>query len=190
VGGGVIDARMEWKPISAATGAPPNVPSWGGAWKDWIRKNAGSVGGIGTQIECLPYESNFLDLDPTAKDPHGVPLLRVTFNIGQQEILRYNYLQAKATQWAMEAGASQVWSQIPPIPIAVNSHAYGGTRMGNDASTSVVDKWCMSHEVPNLAVLGGSTFVTTGNHNPTETIEALSLRAGDHIAHHWKSLTT
>jgi gluconate 2-dehydrogenase alpha chain len=190
VGGGVIDARMEWKPIAGATTVPPGVPGWGSAWKDWIHKNALSVGGIGTQIECLPYEGNFLDLDPTTKDPHGVPVVRVTFNIGQQEVLRYQHLQTQAELWAKEAGASDVWASIPPIPIAVNSHAYGGTRMGNDPSSSVVDKWSLSHEVPNLAVLGGSTFVTTGNHNPTETIEALALRTGDHIAKHWKSLTT
>jgi choline dehydrogenase-like flavoprotein len=48
----------------------------------------------------------------------------------------------------------------------------------------------MSHEVPNLAILGGSTFPTSTGYNPTNTIEALAWRAGDHIVKHFKSLTS
>ena len=45
----------------------------------------------------------------------------------------------------------------------------------------------MSHEVPNLGVLGGSTFPTAGARNPTLTIQALAWRTSDHIAKEWKS---
>jgi choline dehydrogenase-like flavoprotein len=34
--------------------------------------------------------------------------------------------------------------------------------MGTDPDTSVVNKYSISHEAPNLAIHGGSTFVTTG----------------------------
>ena len=78
---------------------------------------------------------------------------------------------------------------FPATPIGVNSHAFGGARMGNDPDTSVVDKWCMAHEVPNLAILGGAVFPNSGTHNPTETIEALAWRTADHIVANWKSLT-
>jgi gluconate 2-dehydrogenase alpha chain len=82
-----------------------------------------------------------------------------------------------------------VWT-TPAAPIAVNSHAYGTTRMGADPATSVVDSWCLSHEVPNLAILGGSTFPTSTGYNPTNTIEALAWRTGDHIAKDWKKLVS
>ena len=62
--------------------------------------------------------------------------------------------------------------------------------MGDDPSTSVVDKWLVSHEVPNLAILGGSTFPTSTGYNPTNTIEALSWRTGEHIAANWKKYST
>ena len=30
------------------------------------------------------------------------------------------------------------------------THAYGGTRMGDNPETNVVDRWGFSHEAPNL----------------------------------------
>jgi choline dehydrogenase-like flavoprotein len=62
--------------------------------------------------------------------------------------------------------------------------------MGDDPHTSVVDKWLLSHEVPNLAVLGGSTFPTSTAYNPTNTIEALVWRTAEHITKNWKGITT
>lgn len=54
--------------------------------------------------------------------------------------------------------------------------------MGNDPTTSVVDQWGRSHDVPNLFVVDGSVMVTGGGMNPTATITALALRSGRHIA--------
>ena len=71
---------------------------------------------------------------------------------------------------------------------ALVDHAYGTARMGNDPDTSVLDKWQISHEVPNLLVLGGAAFPTTAGRNPTESIQATSWRAGDHLAKHFKSI--
>jgi gluconate 2-dehydrogenase alpha chain len=188
IAGAVIDARMENKPIGAARSTPPSVAAFGSQWKDWLKKNANSVGNIGTQIEVLSYEDNYCDLDPTVKDAWGRPVLRITFSLHDQERLRHQYMQDRAAEWLKEAGASETWTGFPAMPVAVNSHAYGTTRMGTDAATSVVDKWCMSHEVPNLAILGGSTFPTSTGYNPTNTIEALAWRTGDYIAKHFKSL--
>ena len=60
--------------------------------------------------------------------------------------------------------------------------------MGNDPDTSVVDKWSMAHEVPNLAILGGAVFPNSGTHNPTQTIEALAWRTADHIGKHFHAI--
>jgi gluconate 2-dehydrogenase alpha chain len=187
IGGAVIDARMENKPIGAARTTPPSVPAWGSAWKDWLHKNANSVGQIGTQVEVLAYEGNYCDLDPTTKDAWGQPVLRITFSIRDQEKLRFAFVNDKAEQLLKEAGASETWPN-GLLSFAVNSHAYGTTRMGNDPSTSVVDKWLISHEVPNLAILGGSAFPVSTGYNPTHTIEALAWRTGDYISKHFKAL--
>ena len=62
---------------------------------------------------------------------------------------------------------------------------HGGSRraarMGDDPATSVVDPFGRSHDVPNLFIVDGSTFVTSGGVNPTNTICALALRCAAHI---------
>jgi gluconate 2-dehydrogenase alpha chain len=187
IGGAVIDARMEGKPISTSRTTPPSVPTWGSAWKDWLKKHANSVASIGTQVEVLAYDGNYLDLDPTTKDAWGQPVIRITFSLHDQEMRRVAFTSQKAEDWLKAAGAAETWQSRVSV-LRVNSHAYGSTRMGNDPSTSVVNKWLISHEVPNLAILGGSTFPTSTAYNPTHTIESLAWRTGEYIAKNFNKL--
>ena len=60
-------------------------------------------------------------------------------------------------------------------------HLLGTARMGDDPATSVVDRWCRSHDVPNLYVLDGAVFPTSGPMAPTATICANSLRCTDRL---------
>jgi choline dehydrogenase-like flavoprotein len=61
-------------------------------------------------------------------------------------------------------------------------HLLGTCRMGNDPATSVVDKYNRTHDVKNLFLCDGSSMVTSGRGQPTQTIEALAFRAGDYIS--------
>ncbi len=61
-------------------------------------------------------------------------------------------------------------------------HTLGTTRMGEDASTSVVDGDCRVHGYANLFVAGSSVFPSGGYANPTITIVALALRLADMLA--------
>jgi choline dehydrogenase-like flavoprotein len=45
----------------------------------------------------------------------------------------------------------------------------------------VVDKYHRAHDVPNLFICDGSSFVTSGRGQPTLTIQALAFRAAEHI---------
>jgi choline dehydrogenase-like flavoprotein len=53
--------------------------------------------------------------------------------------------------------------------------------MGDDPKNSVVDRFHRSHEVKNLFIVDGSSFVTSGRGQPTMTIQALAFRAAEHI---------
>ena len=170
-----------------AAGTPPGVPTWGSAWKAWQKANSASTAGCNAQCDTLSYDDNYLDLDPTTRDKLGVPVLRITFDLGDNDRRAAAFTAEKISRWFKEAGAAETWSN-PIRPVSLANHAYGGCRMGNDPETSVVDKWTMSHEVPNLAVLGAATFVTAGARNPTLTIQALAWRAADHIIKEWKSI--
>jgi hypothetical protein len=76
------------------------------------------------------------------------------------------------------------------MPVGGNAHLMGTARMGNDPGNSVVDKWCMTHDIPNLGIIDGSVFVTAGAVNPTATICALALRAADRLIDYRKAIPT
>jgi len=54
--------------------------------------------------------------------------------------------------------------------------------MGDDPKTSVLNKWCQSHDIKNLFVVDGSSFVSSGWQNPTMTILALAMRSSEYLA--------
>ena len=79
------------------------------------------------------------------------------------------------------AGADKSWAS--PVEYQNGgAHLLGTCRMGDDARTSVVDKYHRTHDVPNLFLCDGSSFVTSGRGQPTMTIMALAFRAAEHIA--------
>ena len=200
--GGVMDARGlgfmshsvvyagvgEAKPIILAHMSPPSVPRWGAVWKDWLKRNVNSVMGAAMILDHLTYEQNVLDLDPTHRDPYGVPVIRATFDITANERRAYAFYREKLVEWLREAGAAEVWGAPAADPTPVSTHAFGGARMGDDPETSVVDRFGFSHEAPNLGVLGGATFVTGAGRNPTETIWALAWRTADHLLASWEAI--
>jgi gluconate 2-dehydrogenase alpha chain len=181
--GAVLFASNGRLPIGNSRNLAPGVPQWGPEYKRWIHENGDSTGDVFAQLEPQPYEANYLDLDPDAKDPLGMPLLRTTYSLFENEIRAQEYLLAKMEEIMVAAGATQTWPGYPVgVPMPVNSHAYGGTRMGDDPASSVVNKYGLVHDSPNLCVLGGSTFPGSSGYNPTHTIEAHAWYAADYIA--------
>ena len=185
IGGGMASATMEGKPIGTANSVPPSVPRWGSQWKAWLAKNADSVAGVGAQLEVLSYEDNYLDLDPSVRDPLGRPVIRITNDFHENERRVSDYVQAKMVDWLKAAGAAEVWTAAPGAR-SLSTHAYGGTRMGDDPAINVVDRWGMSHEVPNLGIIGGSVFPSSAGRNPTQTIQATAWRTADHVVRTFK----
>src|SRR5262249_841749 len=63
-------------------------------------------------------------------------------------------------------------------------HEVGTARFGNDPISSVLDRNCQVHDIHGLFVVDASVLPSAGAVNPTLTIIALALRAGDHISRH------
>jgi gluconate 2-dehydrogenase alpha chain len=76
----------------------------------------------------------------------------------------------------------------PPLVPGLSTHAFGGTRMGDNAETNVADRWGFSHEARNLGILGASLMGTSGARNPTLTVQALAWRTAEHLVSNWKSI--
>lgn len=187
--GAVIFASNGVLPIAQSRVLPQGVPSWGSDYKRWIHDNAGSVGSIFAQVEPQPYEDYFLDLDPDVKDPVGLPVIRVTYSLGENEVNAGTYVDEKMDEMLRAAGATETWPGFPAgVPVPINSHAYGGTRMGTDDTAAVVDQYGIAFESRNFVVLGGSTFPGSSGYNPTETIQAHAWYAAEYIAQNFNDL--
>ena len=189
IGGGNLWVYSDRRPISAASMSTfGRAPSWGSDWKAFIRENADRTNSAYIQKTTLPYESNYLDLDPIAKDPLGYPVIRITAEYKQNELSLANYLQDKMESWYREAGAVEVVRGPLGGQMPVSTHAYGGTRMGDNLETNVVNRYGLSHEVPNLGILGASVMGTSGAHNPTLTVQALAWRTAEHLVNNWSAI--
>ena len=181
-GGGGFDFRISNPALMRTNGMPDEGQMWGSDFKKRMRSwflNSVDASGHTTS---LPVPTNAVSLDPELKDAWGLPAMRVTFSEHAEDLKLYKYFQERAVEFMTAAGAKRV---IPsPIRTAPRQtvHLLGTARMGNDPKTSVVDKYHRAHDVKNLFIVDGSSFVTSGRGQPTMTIHALAFRAADHIA--------
>ena len=67
------------------------------------------------------------------------------------------------------------------FPKSKPSHQCGTARMGADPSSSVVDTSLKAHDLDNLYIVDASVLPTSAAVNPSLTVAALALRAGEHI---------
>jgi choline dehydrogenase-like flavoprotein len=179
-GGGGLDGRIGPMPMAWALLAPPPGRQWGADFKALLESLPRTMI-VASHGTSLPLESNTIDLDPELKDAWGMPALRVTYRDHPDDLACARYLQDRSVEIMEAAGAQQTW-RGPIVETVAGPHLLGTARMGNDPSTSVVDKYHRSHDIPNLFLCDGSSMVTSGRGQPTMTIQALAFRAGEHIA--------
>ncbi|MEO6444608.1 MAG: GMC family oxidoreductase [Gemmatimonadaceae bacterium] len=182
-GGGGLDGRIDanYPIFFAESNLPPGVPRWGAEFKRFVAHGFSRQMTVLAHSTSLPVADNSITLDPTVRDAWGMPILRVTYRDHDDDLKMMHFLQARAVELHEAAGAQQQWS----IPVVVQNwavHLLGTCRMGNDARTSVIDKYHRTHDVKNLFLCDGSSFVTSGRGQPTMTIMALAFRAGEKIA--------
>jgi choline dehydrogenase-like flavoprotein len=104
----------------------------------------------------------------------------VTYKDHADDLATAAFLQERSYEIMQAAGAEKVWRTAPRLSHG-GVHLLGTCRMGNDPASSVIDKYHRTHDVPNLFLCDGSSFVTSGRGQPTMTIQALAFRAADHI---------
>ena len=190
IGGGNLWVYSDRRPIGAADMSTfGRAPRWGSAWKAFIRQNADRWNTAYLQKTTLPYEDNCLDLDPAVKDPLGYPVIRITADFKDNDRKLSTFIQDRMAEWFTAAGAVAI-ERVPIGTMGPTTHAYGGTRMGDNSDTNVVNRWGFSHEVPNLGVLGASVMGTSGARNPTLTLQALAWRTADYLVRNWEAVAT
>lgn len=160
---------------------------YGEQLKEDYRRFYGSVIGFSGRGEAIAYEDNYCEIDPTTVDQWGIPVLRFNYEWSDQEYRQVRHMQETFREIIDEMGGitlgdmpskEQGYGITAPGQII---HEVGVTRMGDDPNTSVLNKYCQAHDVDNVFVVDGGSFVSQPHKNPTWTILALSMRASEYI---------
>jgi len=183
-GASITNAYTNGRPIQYHP-TPRGTPTWGSAWKKAVRETYQRVTNVGAQGSVMSYRANYLDLDPTYKDQYGRPLMRMTFDFQPNEIKMANWMAERCEEIAKAMGAktTQINRLITPwntVPYQ-STHNTGGTVTGSDPKTSALNRYLQSWDVPNVFVMGASTFPQNAGYNPTGTVGALTYWALDAI---------
>jgi gluconate 2-dehydrogenase alpha chain len=135
--------------------------------------------------EDLPYLDHTVTLDRTVTDVFGLPVAQITWSPGKYEQVGQQFYVPLLHKMMKAAGAGTALA----VPATINSggvptgsHVMGGMMMGASPVTSVTDSYGRVQGLDNVYVADGSVFVTSGGHNPTNTIMAVALRNMRHLA--------
>lgn len=175
VRGYTLIVRSNGGPLVTALG---NSIPWGSEHHTTMRKLFPHVIQVTILAEDLPDGENCVELDPSAKDSNGIPAPRVVYRFSENTRRTLEHGTRIAHEFLKAAGATEVHDEVA---YPWTSHFMGTARMGTDPRTSVTNEWHQTHEVPNLFLVDGSSFVTSGAVGPTPTIGALALRCADGI---------
>jgi choline dehydrogenase-like flavoprotein len=133
----------------------------------------------GIIAEDLPDDENRVVLDPVLKDSDGIPAPKIIYKMSENSHQLLKFHMARAKESLEAAGAYE--TVVAPLIRETGWHLLGTTKMGDDPTTSVVDAWGRTHDVPNLFIFDGSIWPTSSGMNPTATIAAMALRCTDHL---------
>ena len=181
-GGGVIDARFDFYPAGfALSGLPPDAPRWGLEFKRTFGHYFTRTISLLSHTSSLPMESNTVTLDPDVKDVWGLPAVRITYAKHPDDVATLKWITQRQHEILETMGAKKIWGD-PVDAFSTSRHLMGTCRMGSNPAKSVVNSYGCAHDVPNLFIVDGSNFVTSGRQQPTATIQALAYRAADNMS--------
>ncbi len=166
----------------------PSGGGYGLQLKRDYRRYYGATIGLAMRGEMIPNPDSYCEIDPSRVDRWGIPVLRFHWKWSEHEIRQTRHAQQTFRSIIAEMGGQVV----EPMPDSATDfglqpggriiHEVGGTRMGNNRRSSVLNRYAQAHDVKNLFVVDGGPFVGQADKNPTWTILALAWRTSDYIA--------
>jgi fructose 5-dehydrogenase large subunit len=150
----------------------------GKALDEDIRRMTACTADIVVAHEMLPDPNNRMTLSDK-KDWLGLPKPAIHYDVG-------DYVRKCSDTYSVPIGRRIAEAMgaidVKATPKFVQSkHIMGGTIMGADPASSVVDVNCRSHDHENLFLPGGGAMPSTACGNSTITMTALTFKAANAI---------
>ena len=167
---------------SGGTPDPKYFPAYGEELQKTLATHTGTGFNATTMGSVLPRFENHVAIDKKTVDAWGIPSLRIQAKYTDNEFKMATDAMNTLAELCRASGFELLEKHDRMVPPGESIHELGTCRMGDNPKTSVLNKWNQSHDVKNLFVVDGSSFVTGGSQNPTLTITALAMRASDYMA--------
>ena len=160
---------------------PPGTPRWGAKWKQAVRDNYLSAlkPGTGVHGSMYSYRDVYLDLDPTYRDRFDRPLVRITMDFHDNELKQNRFSDGQVRRDLPGDGcasrSSRNTAKDPTTSRSIRRRTFAAARSWAPIrSTSALNRYLQSWDVPNLFVMGASAFPQNAGYNPTGTVAALA----------------
>lgn len=166
---------------------------YGAALKQAARRDYGTRVSFEGRGEMIPNNFSYCEIDPDTVDRWGIPVLKFHFKWTDYEIDQAKHMaETFRTLIDLMGGTANSPRARDASGISVGGsiiHEVGTARMGDDPRSSALNSFCQSHDVRNLFVCDGASFVGNPDKNPTLTINALAWRASEYMAEEMRSGT-
>jgi choline dehydrogenase-like flavoprotein len=163
------------------------VGGYGDKLRDDVKRYYGAFIHLAGRGEAIARYDNRCEIDPDTVDQFGIPVLRFDYKWSDYERLQAKHMQQTfeeifdamgATVMGDTPGADRDYGLLAPGQII---HEVGTTRMGNNAKTSVTNKFSQLHDANNVFVVDAGVFTSQADKNCTWTIMALAMRTSEYI---------
>src|SRR5277367_3028015 len=154
----------------------------GGGYGVDLKRNLRKIYGCNVYFsgrgEMIPNEDSYCELDPSAVDQWGIPVLRFHFKWSQDEILQTKHMQETFRNIVETMGGTVTYSSGAEKNWGISRggeiiHEVGATKMGDNPKTSVLNQHCQAWDCRNLFITDAAPFVSNADKNPTLSISAL-----------------
>ena len=179
--GFIVSGTRAYSPVLTALQERP----WGRDHHPFVERHVNREGAVYVCGDDSPELDNRVELDWDATDSSGLPGVKTHYTLSENSRKLGMAAIERGKELCLAAGAVST-RDLGLSPI-MGWHLLGTCRMGVDRETSVVGPDHQAHDVPGLYVADGSNMPTGGAVNPTNTIQALALRAADQI---WEARRT
>jgi choline dehydrogenase-like flavoprotein len=153
-----------------------NAEGYGAMFKKSVKEGVYGIS-LGAFGESLPRWDNFCSIDPNLKDAWGIPALHISMTHGDNEAALMEDSGSAAAEMLEAAGTKEIRVTTAIATPGMAIHELGTARMGNDPKKSVLNSFNQTHDVKNLFVMDGASFVSSACQNPTLTMMAITVRA-------------
>lgn len=144
----------------------------------YVKDRISNTIGIAIICEDLPISSNRIEMTNRI-DKDSLPIPKVFYSLDANTKKMMSFGMSKAKLLLKQSGAKDIFGS-GPVRFA-GWHLTGTTRMGDNPSDSVVNKFGESHDIKNLFIADGGIFTTSSGVNPASTIQAVARHIAENI---------